>query len=85
MKNLLYLNYCTLIFLFLVAIVGINSAFSMYRQYGFSYEVTTIIQGNESTRTVTLTENLGGGLILLLLFLMFLFNTARLREAPKSK
>jgi len=84
MKKLLYVNYVCLTFLLIITLTGLQQTRSFYDKYGFSYTVTTIIDGEETTKTTTLYENLFASGFMLMLFLILMLDTMRLRATAKT-
>lgn len=84
-KLLLYANYITVLLLVFITIFAFVDTIQMYNTYGYSYEVTTTIEGENSTRTVTVWEKLVGGIIFLCGLVLLTLNTLHLmskREFP---
>jgi len=84
MKKLLYINYICLFLLFMVTVTGFHHARLAYSKYGFAYSVTTIIDGEVTTKRVTLYENLLASGLTFVLFLVLLFDIIRLRATTKT-
>jgi branched-subunit amino acid transport protein AzlD len=76
-KILLYANYVTITFFVLLTVYSFIDCFLTYKDYGISYKITTIVGGEETTRTVTIWEKVTGTIIFLivssLLFLDILY------------
>jgi len=85
MKKLLYANYVCLIFLLLLTLTGFHQVRLFYSKYGFSYTVTTIIEGEETTKTVTLYENLFASGLMFIFFLVLMLDTIHLKGSMKTK
>lgn len=78
-KPLLYISYLTIFLLVLVTIFAFLDTVKMYNDYGTSYEVTTIIEGVNSTRTVTIWEKAVGCIIFLFLTVLLTLNVENKR------
>jgi len=69
----------------MVTVTGFHHARLAYSKYGFAYSVTTIIDGEVTTKRVTLYENLLASGLTLVLFSVLLFDTMRIRICYKGK
>jgi len=84
MKKLLYLNYGLIAFLLLLAMIGLYQTVSTYRKYGESYTVTTTIDGEQSSRTTTVWENLFSVFFFLVIVVVVLVDTTYIAEFDKK-
>ena len=84
MRLLLILDYALAIVFLSISVFGLVNAFHMYNMYGFSYTTTTIVEGVNTTRTVTFAENLLIASFLLTPALVLLLNVSNLRKQKEG-
>lgn len=77
-KTLLYINYIGLGFLILITAFTFFDTAVMYKKYGFSYDVTTTINGKSGTKTVTIWEKLISAIIFLCFCVVLLLDIVNL-------
>ena len=79
-KILLYANYIVIGFFVLLTVYSFIDTISMYNDYGISYEITTIIGEETSTKIITIWEKLAGAIIFLGISILLLLDTIFLME-----
>ena len=85
MKLLLILDYALAIVFLSISVFGLVNALHMYMLYGFSYTTITIVEGVNTTRTVTFAENLLIASFLLAPALVLLLNVLSLRKQKEEE
>ena len=79
-KILLYTNCIVIGFFVLLTIYSFIDTMSTYNDYGISYEITTIVGEETSTKTITIWEKLAGTIIFLVISVLLFLDTISIME-----
>ena len=84
MRKLIISNYAVMGFLLLLIISGFVSMSLTYKKYGLTYTETITIDGDVTTREVSLYNNLFATMLFVIIFAILFTNSVELKRMEPS-